>query len=95
MQIANRTAALPVSLFRCHHLDTLSNAGKSVQHANYLLQSDQNSMELKKAKAAVMKTLLEVKKSDKYCEEMATGQNMDTMDKYKVPGAVYHQADLP
>ena len=84
MQLANRTAAPPVSLFRYHHSDTLSNAGKAVRHANKLLQSDPDSPEIKDAKAAALKKLLEVKNnSNKYREEMVNGRSLNAMDKYK------------
>lgn len=84
MMIANKTAAPPVSKFQYHHSDTLANAGKAVQHANHLLQNDPDSQELIDAKTTAVKNLLEVKQnSDKYRKEMANGQSLDTMDKYK------------
>ena len=61
MQIANSVAAPPVSLFRYHHSDTLSNAGKALRDANHLLQSNPDSPELKDAKATAVKNLIEVK----------------------------------
>ncbi|GFH56253.1 hypothetical protein CTEN210_12729 [Chaetoceros tenuissimus] len=84
MQLANKAAAPPVSLFRYHHSDSLSNAGKALRHANHLLQNDPDSLELKEAKDAAVKNLLKVKThSDKYREEMANGRSLDAMDKYK------------